>query len=85
MVVRSSCYGLMGLAASLERWAAGSSPGLAQWVKDLALPQLGHRLQLWLRSDPWPGNSIGHRAAKKETNKQKKWGQAREFPGGPAG
>ena len=27
----------------------GSSPGLAQWVKDLVLPQLGCRLQMWLR------------------------------------
>ena len=26
-----------------------------QQVKDLALPQLWHRLPLWLRFDPWPG------------------------------
>ena len=36
----------------------GSIPGPAQWVKDLALPQLQSSLQLRLRSDPWPGNSI---------------------------
>ena len=36
---------------------AGSIPILAQWVKDLvALLQLWHRSQLWLRLDPWPGN-----------------------------
>ena len=30
---------------------------VAQWVRDLALPQLWHRLQLpWLRFDPWLGN-----------------------------
>jgi len=29
-------------------------------LKDLAL------LQLWLRSDPWPGNSIWHGADKKK-------------------
>lgn len=29
---------------------------MVQWVKDLALPQLCHRLQLWLRFDPWPRN-----------------------------
>ena len=30
---------------------------MTQWVKDPALPQLWHRLQLWLRFDPWPENS----------------------------
>ena len=29
---------------------------MAQWVKDLVLPQLWHRPQLWLWFDPWPGN-----------------------------
>ena len=31
-------------------------PGLYQWVKDLALPQLWQRLQLWLEFHPWLGN-----------------------------
>ena len=31
---------------------------LMQWVKDLALLQLCHRLQLRLRFDPWTRNSI---------------------------
>ena len=30
----------------------GSIPGLAHWVKDLALPWLWRRLQLQLQSDP---------------------------------
>ena len=28
---------------------------MAQWVKDLALPQLWRRLQLWRKFDPRPG------------------------------
>ena len=36
----SSCCGVRGLAASLQRQNAGSIPSPAQWVKDLALPQL---------------------------------------------
>ena len=29
---------------------------VAQHVKDLALLQLWHKLQLWYRFDPWPGD-----------------------------
>ena len=61
--------GATGLAASLQCWDAGRIPGLVQWIKDLALPQLWHRLQVQLRSDPWPGNSIFHGAAKKKKKK----------------
>ena len=50
---------------SLEIWDAGLMPSLARWVRDPALPQLQQRLQLQLGSDPWPGNSVGSRAAKK--------------------
>ena len=35
-------------------WTAGTIPGSAQWVRDLALPQLWHGSQLWLTSDPCP-------------------------------
>ena len=43
-------------------------PSLAWYsgLKDLALPQLRYTSQWWLRSDPWPGNSICHREANKE-------------------
>ena len=56
-------------------WSTGiqvPSPGLAQWAKDLALPELRLQLrsQLQLGSDPWPGNSICHGAAKKEKKKK---------------
>jgi len=29
---------------------------VAQWVKDMVLLQVWHRLQLWLGSDAWLGN-----------------------------
>ena len=40
-------------------------PQLAQWVKDLALPQLR------LRSDPWPGTSVFCGATKKKKEKKR--------------
>ena len=59
----------MGSAASLELFEAGLIPGPAQWIKDLASPLLRHRLQLWLRSDPWPWSSICPGAAKRGEKK----------------
>ena len=51
-------------------WDVGSILGLAQWIKDLVLLQVWLRLQLWLRSDPCPGNSICHRVTKKKKKKE---------------
>ena len=48
---------------SWEPWDSGSIPSLAQWLKDLVLPQLQLRSQLWLEFDPCPGNP---RVAKKK-------------------
>ena len=42
------------------------SPAGHSGLKDPALPQLQHRSQLWLKSDPWPRNSACHRVAKKK-------------------
>lgn len=61
----------MGSVASLQYQDAGSIRSPEQQVKDPALPQLQHRLQLQLRSAPWPRNPIWHRAAKKEKEKNK--------------
>lgn len=43
---------------------------LAQWVKDLALPQLWLWSQLCLGSDSWPRNSISLGAGKKAQKKK---------------
>ena len=48
---------------------ADSIPIPAQWIKDLALPQL--RLQLWHGSDPWLEKCISVRVAKKKKKKKK--------------
>ena len=76
---RSSHYGTTGSAASLQCWDTGSIPEPAEWVKDLALPQLPrHRLQLWLGSDPWPGNSTCHRVVGKKRKKASKPGKMKD-------
>ena len=54
-------------------WSTGSKvqcPAPTQWLKDLVLPKLWTRSQLRLGSDPWPGNSICHRVAKKGKGKK---------------
>ena len=56
---------------SQEHWDTGSIPGLAWWVKILALLKLWHRLQLWLGSDPWPRNSLCCGVAKRGEKKKK--------------
>ena len=43
----------------------GFHPDPAQWVKDLALPQLWRRSKLQLRFNPWPKNSKGVAIKKK--------------------
>ena len=72
LALGSSRCGALESVVSWAFWDAGSMPSLTQWVKDPALPQLRPRLQLWLRSDPWPGNSICHEAAKKGKKKNKR-------------
>ena len=65
-IPRSSCCGTTGLVVSWEHWDTGLIPSLAQWIKDPGLLQLQLRLQLWLRSDPWPKNYTCCRVTKKE-------------------
>ena len=62
----------MGSATPLECWNTGLILSPAQWVKDPAWPQLQHRSQFQLGSDPWPRNSVCHGVAKKKKRKEKK-------------
>ena len=39
---------------------------MVQWVKDLVLPQLWHRLQRWLRFHPWPRSAHAAGAEEKK-------------------
>ena len=51
-------------------WGIMSSiPGRTQWVKDLVLPKLWCRLQLWLRFNPWP--TVYGYSQKRKKNHQK--------------
>ena len=56
---KSSCCGVMGLAASLQHQDAGSTPS---W----------RRSQLRLRSVPWPGNSYATGRPKVKKGKKRK-------------
>lgn len=51
------------LGCRFDRLGCRFDPQLGQGVKDLALLQLGHRFQMWLRSDSWSGNSMCLRVA----------------------
>jgi len=42
------------LGASLQHQVAGSILGQQRRLKDLGLLHLRCRLQLWIKSDPWP-------------------------------
>ena len=57
---------------SVQLQDAGSIPGLAQWDKGFGVAAAAAKSQVWLRSDPWPGNSICRGAAKKVKKKKKK-------------
>ena len=50
---------------------------VAQWVKDLVLLQLWHRLKLWFRNSiPGPGISYTLGAAKKKKKKKNEFNEA---------
>ena len=69
---KSSKYGPVGSAASLQCQDTGLMPGPAQWVKDLALLQLQHRS--YCSSDVIPGLGTPYAMGqpKKKRRKEKK-------------
>ena len=60
-------YHGIGSTSGALGWKFDTRP--AQWVKDLALPQLQCMAKLQLGSDPWPGNYMPRGGKKKKTNK----------------
>ena len=54
---------LQSTGMQVRSWAQHS--GLRIWC----CPQLQHRSQLQLRSDPWPGNSISHGVTREREKK----------------
>ena len=74
-IARHSHYCAMGSIMSWEHWDAGSIPHLAQWVNDLALPQLslGHKCCADLISGLGSPYAAGQQKKKKrKRNKQTK-------------
>ena len=65
---------------SRERWDAGLIPSPAPWVKDLALPKLRLRSQLWLDSDPWAQEFHMSRGGQKKKKKKKSPPSSAEVP-----
>ena len=64
---------VISLTSNEKQWSLGNSL-VAQWVKDLVLPQLWHRLQLQHGFDSWPGNfHMPWAWPKNEKTKQKQW------------
>ena len=66
---RISHCGTMGSVASLQCQDAGLIPGPVQGLKYPVLPQLQHRLQLWLRSLVWEFCKKKNKKKKTKTKK----------------
>ena len=65
------CYIELSIQCCLHE-GLGLIPSPGQCVKDQELPQLWHKLQLWLEFSPWPGNfHMPHATAEKENKKRK--------------
>ena len=70
---RSSCYGTMGLAASLQHQGTGLIPSLAQWVKGSHVSAAAAQIETaaWILSLAWELNMPKGDQKKKEKKENK--------------
>ena len=70
----SFCCDTVGSAASLQHQDRSLIPAWHSGLQALVLPNLWHRSQLWLGSNPWPGTPYAGGSPKRKKENVLLWG-----------